>query len=582
MYATYLGNTTAAGGSTDSVSGITIDGNGFAYVVGTTWSPSFPTTPGAVQRGCASFGPECSPRVFVTKLNQQATGLVYSALLGGSGQTATGNIELKSPGTFFPAPAAGIALDALGQAVVTGWTTAADFPVVNPQQAALASPGEQDAFIVALSADATAVVYGTYLGGAAANRSGTYLGGAAADRGVGLATTPDGAIVVAGDSFTTDFPVSSARQPANAGGEDAFVVKLRFPQPLLNVDEPAEGATVFQSFKIGGWAVDRGAGSDAGVDGVHIWAYRDGGGAATFIGAPVPFVSRPDVAAWLGPQFGPSGFNAFASSLAPGTYTLAIYAHSSVTNTFAPPVLRRIQVASGVLVNIDTPTAGSTTYPGLNIGGWAIDRAAASNNGVESVHVWAYPNPGSGQAPIFLGVTVVGASRPDVGAIFGSRFTPSGFNFAIPALTAGPYLFAVFPYSTVTNSFGAPATVSVQVGDSRPNGSLDAPANGSTVLGAFKVEGWALDAAAPSGTGVNLVHVYAFPVGGGQPMFVGQATYGIARTDVGAIFGSRFTPSGFELNAAALPFGTYDLRAYAHSPVSNAFNLVGTARIISQ
>ena len=138
----------------------------------------------------------------------------------------------------------------------------------------------------------------------------------------------------------------------------------------------------------------------------------------------------------------------------------------------------------------------------------------------------------------------------------------------------------MFPYSTVTNSFAAPATVPVQIGDSRPNGSLDVPANGATVSGAFTVAGWALDTAAPSGTGVDAVEVWALPVGGGQALLLGQAAYGGARPDVGAIFGSRFTPSGYSITAAALPSGSYDIVAYARSTVAGGFNSTRVARIV--
>jgi hypothetical protein len=71
--------------------------------------------------------------------------------------------------------------------------------------------------------------------------------------------------------------------------------------------------------------------------------------------------------------------------------------------------------------------------------------------------VYAYPNPGSGAPPIFLGVATVGLSRPDVAALYGSRYGTSGFHLAVDrsalGLTPGVYSIVVHSHSTVTNSF---------------------------------------------------------------------------------------------------------------------------------
>ena len=100
-----------------------------------------------------------------------------------------------------------------------------------------------------------------------------------------------------------------------------------------------------------------------------------------------------------------------------------------------------------------------------------------------------------------------------------------------------------------------------------PFGSVDLPAANATITGGFSVAGWAIDRAAPAGTGVSAVHVYAFAAGSGTPIFLGVATLGLARPDVGANFGARFTPSGYSLTTS-LPPGTYDVYTYARSTVS--------------
>ena len=73
------------------------------------------------------------------------------------------------------------------------------------------------------------------------------------------------------------------------------------------------------------------------------------------------------------------------------------------------------------LLMLDAPLAGPVTPP-FGIGGWAIDRNAAADAGIDAVHVHAFPNPGSGAPPVFIGATTVGLSRPDVAAVFGAQF----------------------------------------------------------------------------------------------------------------------------------------------------------------
>ena len=87
---------------------------------------------------------------------------------------------------------------------------------------------------------------------------------------------------------------------------------------------------------------------------------------------------------------------------------------------------------------------------------------------------------------------------------------------------------------------------------------LDGPVDGTVVGRPFTIAGWALNSAAATGTGVDTVHVYAFPPGGAPPIFLGVAAYGAARPDVGGLFGARFTNCGFNLTAGeGLPPAPY-------------------------
>jgi hypothetical protein len=563
IYATYLHAAIEAGTKPiESVSGITVDAQGNAYVLGTTSSLKFPITPGATGRTCTD---PCPQSVFVTKLNQAGNTVLFSSVLGSAtADSLTGDtVFIFTAQRGFPSQA--IALDAAGNVVVAGMTKAPDFPTLNPQQAQ--HGGTKDAFVAALSASG-ALVYSSY------------LGGSDEETAFGLAATRDSAVLVVGGTWSVNFPTSNAFQ-LDRPLDDVFITKLRFPQIISKIDAPFDQGTVFMPFKLSGWALDRGAAASVGIDGVHVWAYPVSG-PPIFIGAIRPSSPRSDIGLQYGPQFANPGFDLTIEGLVPGLYTFAIYPHSSVTNTFAPPQLVALQVEQGGLIAIGVPTHGATAYGGTTLGGWAIDRASTTDTGVSTVHVYAYPNPGSGAAPNFLGVAGYGVARPDVGAIFGSEFTNSGFNLRLPPLAPGPYLLVAFPFSTMKNAFLAPATVTVTIGPSRPNGALNPPANNATVSGNFLVGGWALDLSAPEGVGVDAVHVYAFPTNGAAARFMGVAQYGISRPDVGAIFGSQFAASGYSLTAPLLPAGTYDIYAFSRSTVSGTFNFAAVARVTVQ
>jgi hypothetical protein len=194
IYGTYFGGTGFEEGHS-----IAVDGQGNAYVTGFTTSGGgdFPTTPGVLES--ASGGGQDA---FVAKFNPGASGpasLVYSTFLGGNG-TDTGN---------------GIAVDSTGNAYVVGTTASANLPRTgNAFQFTLNGPS--DAFVTKLNQTGTSLVYGTY------------LGGSAAEAGNSIAVDFAGKAHVAGITSSTNFPTTSdALQAAYGGGtEDAFVATI--------------------------------------------------------------------------------------------------------------------------------------------------------------------------------------------------------------------------------------------------------------------------------------------------------------------------------------------------------------------
>jgi hypothetical protein len=263
VYSTYLG-----GNGGDFAGGIAVDDSGSAYVTGGTWSANFPITGNAPQPAYGGFHD-----AFVTRLNATGSALIYSTYLGGShgenqanqfglgnagiavdrfgnayvtGQTFSDDFPttpnaLRVPGPFYSNGfvakldsagsrwiysthlggskldvVSGIAVDATGNAYVTGWTQSDDFPVVGALQPAHAGGTRYylDAFLSKLNPAGAALVYSTY------------LGGSGDDRAVGIALDASGSVYVTGVTDSTNFPTATALQSASGGSDDAFVDKI--------------------------------------------------------------------------------------------------------------------------------------------------------------------------------------------------------------------------------------------------------------------------------------------------------------------------------------------------------------------
>jgi YD repeat-containing protein len=199
IYSTYLG-----GGSDDQGLGIAVDAAGSAYVTGSTLSTDFPTTPGAFQRTNPHY--LMQPAGFVTKLNATGDALLYSTFLDGQHCGTQANA---------------IAVDASGDAFVTGLVYGTDFPTT-PGAFQTASADGADAFVTELNPGGSGLVYSTYLGGSGSSEE---FGGT--DKGLGIAVDSQGEAYVTGWTAATTFPVRNAYQATKAVSPvAAFVTKL--------------------------------------------------------------------------------------------------------------------------------------------------------------------------------------------------------------------------------------------------------------------------------------------------------------------------------------------------------------------
>jgi hypothetical protein len=139
-----------------------------------------------------------------------------------------------------------IAVDLHGNAYVTGDTDSYNFPTKNPLQPAHAPTDDSDAFIAKLSADGSSLVYSTYLGGNGMDSPGA------------IAVDLAGNVYVAGNTLSTDYPVTPGAFQTTYKGTgvhlygDGFVTKLN-----------ANGSSLVYSTYLGG-------SSDDYVDGIAL------------------------------------------------------------------------------------------------------------------------------------------------------------------------------------------------------------------------------------------------------------------------------------------------------------------------
>ena len=226
-------------------------------------------------------------------------------------------------------------------------------------------------------------------------------------------------------------------------------------------------SSVTQPILISGWAIDRFAAGappeyGVGVGAVMVAIYATDGTLVQSIPATLGF-TRPDIGALFGSRYQQAGFAATIYDLRPGRYFVRLAYWMPLGNRWEVHDRGTFEVVPGPMVAIDAPSPTAVVASTFHIGGWAADLRAAGSSGVDAVHVWAYPNPGSGAPAIFLGSASYGAPRPDVGAAFGSQFSNSGYNIVVGPLAPGLYDVVVFIHSTVTNTFPMNRVVRVTV-----------------------------------------------------------------------------------------------------------------------
>jgi len=373
--------------------------------------------------------------------------LGYSTYLGGSGSDV----------------AAGVAVDAAGDAYVAGYTNSTPFTTTTGTLQRGFGGGNDDAFVTKLNAAGTAVVYSTY------------LGGNGDDQGAAIAVDGSGDAYVAGYTNSSTFPTAHAAQGANGGGPyDAFVIELNAAGNGLvygtylggNNDDrarsialdPAGNAYVTGETYSGNFPTSSGALQTSYVGSGEAFVARINAGGAlgysTYLGAPnyaqgngiaVDAAGDAYVAGYTNAPAFPAtsgayqkaysgGWNSFVSKLNPGGNAL-------VYSTFLAGA-NNDTYGTGIALDAagDAYVAGytsSTSYPtvnplqGANAGGF--DATLAELNASGSALLYGTYLGGSG-SDYGMGIGLDG-----VGHVYVAGYTNSSSDFPIVNALQGTY-----------------------------------------------------------------------------------------------------------------------------------------------
>jgi hypothetical protein len=294
VYSTHLG-----GSFTESLNGLAVDSEGNAYVTGGTYSADFPATDGAYKQNTPGIGINFARRdAFITKFNVVGNAVVYSTFLGGDSANEVGmSVVVDSGGHAYvsgvtfsatdfpitpgaPQPAWGggtgfdisdgfvsklnpagselvystylggdeadyasdIAIDAAGNAYVTGLTDSGNFPTTPGAYWGGPPPLHSlNAVVTKINAAGTAFVYSTYLGGGQQNSE-------TGNTGPFVAVDANGIAHVAGWTYIDNFPTTPS----------AFqTVKGRFEEDGYYSKLSPDGGTLLYSTFLGGRQEDR-------------------------------------------------------------------------------------------------------------------------------------------------------------------------------------------------------------------------------------------------------------------------------------------------------------------------------------
>jgi uncharacterized protein (TIGR03437 family) len=406
----------------ESIAAFAIDSAGNFYVTGTTFSPTYPVTPG-LPSGTVGLGAAGSTGAFLTKIAAAGDRIAWSALIVGHNKDcgAGSSCFLSERNTSGTA----VAVDPSGAAYLAGNTDTNDLPTTH---GALLEKGT-GAFVAKVNPAGSALVYLTYIG------QGYYPLTPftnPANTAKAIAVDPDGHAYIVGATSDPKFPATQgAYQTAFHGTAnflppaDAFVAKLQpdgsalaWATYLGGKDSDAATAIAIDSSG-SAWV----SGSTASADFPNMQGWSQGAGFIAGLapnGTSLPYSARfPDDTAGQLLALDPSGLlhvagpTGLVSTIAPQqTPTPHIF---GIANAAAGPATGRL--APGEVIAIYGPHIGPPTHftadVQVSIGGINAPVLFASDSQINAVV--PFGAQGLPSAPVHI--VSNGAAGPDFPAV---------------------------------------------------------------------------------------------------------------------------------------------------------------------
>lgn len=496
VYSTYLG-----GNNSDLGGRIVVDPvTGDAVVGGETYSPDFPTTPGAF-RSAMCPGPNCSISTwdaYVSKYSANGA-RQWTTLLGGFPGIGGG--------------VAGLVLDPGGNIFLTGATNSSSFPVT-PGAYQPQNSGGFDAFVAKMNPTGTALIYGTYLGG-----------GLQSDRGAAIAIDAAGNAYVTGQTESSPFPTTvGAFDNSFNGGEDVFITKFN----------PSGTALIYSTF-LGGTSADRGRGIGLDATGNVFVAVETLGGFPTLNSLQQPVAATNIALAELNPAGSALVFSSYLGAGGPrglamdGSRNVYLTGEGIAIPT-TPGAFQPVRVNSsrhdGFVMKIGPADESTQSY--------SISGTVSDLNQFDSTNTGSIVVTLSGARNQSVTLTNSGSHN----YFFGNL--PAGGDYTVTASRVG---FQILPASESFPNLGANQTANftIQV-NQKPSATITAPTHGSTFQAPGPIH-LAANATDPDGT-ISKVEFKAY-----------SSATGVFTT-------GTVTSAPWELDWTNVPAGTFSLGAY--------------------
>ncbi|MCB0206697.1 MAG: SBBP repeat-containing protein, partial [Anaerolineae bacterium] len=448
---------------------------------------------------------------FVARLNAAGTALIYATYLGGSGE----DIGFA------------IALDGSDNVCIAGKTTSSDFPVTAGSFDTTFNGGSSDAFVARLNAAGTGLDYASF------------LGGSRFEEGTDIDVDDTGDATVTGTTYSTDFPTTpNAFDPDyNGGTSDAFVARLN-----------SAGSELEYSTFLGGSRQD--VGSAITLDAANNAYVTGESNSGNFPTTPGAFDTSAN-----------GEGDVFVVKLNPAG-SQATYA------TF----LGGSDVDRGDGITVDEANSayvtGSTYSSNFPISPDSFD---VTLGGYKDAFV-ARLNPTGSELSYasFLGGNGEDSSGEDSGLAI--AVDDSGRVYVIGETDTEDFPTMPGSFDPSYNGYDDAFAVKLDVYVPNVVAPIEQPVPGAWISGIANLSGFALDWGSATGPGIDAVRLYLDgPSGTGT--LLGDATYGLARPDVAAEYGTAFVLSGWQLtwDTTGLPFGLHQIYVNAQRTTDGAW-----------